>query len=130
MGPRDTMPPFPVFDTMVEDGDEMIPYLIESPCNWLQVMENAWDPFHVVYLHTKAVRSQFTDAFAEMPKIEYFEREIGDFYTNTRRVDDIIWLRIHDQMLPSFTPEWWSLSVTRTVALFRSLRAVTLDHPD
>jgi nitrite reductase/ring-hydroxylating ferredoxin subunit len=103
MGPRDTMPPFPVFDTMVEDGDEMIPYLIESPCNWLQVMENAWDPFHVVYLHTKAVRTQFTDAFAEMPKIEYFEREIGDFYTNTRRVDDIIWLRIHDQMLPSFT---------------------------
>ncbi|MCZ6722830.1 MAG: Rieske 2Fe-2S domain-containing protein, partial [Gammaproteobacteria bacterium] len=46
MGPRDTMPPFPVFDTMVEDGDEMMPYLIESPCNWLQVMENAWDPFH------------------------------------------------------------------------------------
>ena len=103
MGPRDTMPPFPVFDTMVEDGDEMIPYLIESPCNWLQVMENAWDPFHVVYLHTKAVRTQFTDAFAEMPKIEYFEREIGDFYTNTRRVGDIIWLRIHDQMLPCFT---------------------------
>jgi hypothetical protein len=38
-----------------------------------------------------------------MPKIEYFEREHGDFYTNTRRVDDIIWLRIHDQMLPCFT---------------------------
>jgi nitrite reductase/ring-hydroxylating ferredoxin subunit len=103
MGPADTMPAFPVFDTMVEDGNEMIPYLIESPCNWLQVMENAWDPFHVVYLHTKAVRTQFTDAFAEMPKIEYFERAIGYFYTNTRRVDDIIWLRIHDQMLPSFT---------------------------
>ncbi len=103
MGPHDSMPPFPVFDTMVEEGDDMRPYLIESPCNWLQVMENAWDPFHVVYLHTKAVRTQFTDAFAEMPKIEYFQREHGDFYTNTRRVDDIIWLRIHDQMLPCFT---------------------------
>jgi hypothetical protein len=31
-----------------------------------------------------------------MPKIEYFERASGDFYTNTRRVGDNIWL-------PSFT---------------------------
>ena len=66
-------------------------------------MENAWDPFHVVYLHTKAVRTQFIEAFAEMPKIEFHEREYGDFYTNTRRVGDIIWIRVHDKMLPSFT---------------------------
>ena len=103
MGPGESVPPFPVFDTFDEEGDEMIPYLIESPCNWLQVMENAWDPFHVVYLHTKAVRAQFIDAFAELPKIEFFERPFGEFYTNTRRVDDIIWIRIHDKMLPSFT---------------------------
>ena len=103
MGPSDTMPPFPVFDTFDNDGDEMIPYLIKSPCNWLQVMENAWDPFHVVYLHTRAVRVQFIDAFAQMPMIEFFERPYGDFYTNTRRVGDIIWLRIHDKLLPSFT---------------------------
>ncbi|WP_299616914.1 aromatic ring-hydroxylating dioxygenase subunit alpha [Pelagibius sp.] len=103
MGPQESMPPFPVFDTFDEEGDEMIPYLINSPCNWLQVMENAWDPFHVVYLHTKAVRTQFIDAFAELPAIEFFERPYGSFYTNTRRVGDIIWLRIHDKMLPSFT---------------------------
>jgi hypothetical protein len=41
MGPADTMPAFPMFDTMVEEGNKMIPYLIESPCNWLQVMEKA-----------------------------------------------------------------------------------------
>ncbi len=103
MGPPDEIPPFPVFDTFDEEGDEMLPYLITSPCNWLQVMENAWDPFHVVYLHTKAVRTQFIDAFAEMPMIEYFERAYGDFYTNARRVDDIIWVRIHDKLIPSFT---------------------------
>lgn len=103
LGPGDTMPDFPVFDTFDEEGDEMIPYLIESPCNWLQVMENAWDPFHVVYLHTKSVRTQFIDAFAELPKIEFFERHFGEFYTNTRRVGDIVWIRIHDKMLPSFT---------------------------
>ena len=97
------MPPFPVMDTFDEDGDEMIPYLITSPCNWLQVMENAWDPFHVVYLHTLAVRSQFIDAFAEMPMIEFHESKTGDFYTNVQRVDDIVWVRVHDHMLPSFT---------------------------
>lgn len=103
MGPPDTMPPFPVFDTFDESGSEMIPWLIHSPCNWLQVMENAWDPFHTVYLHTKAARVQFTEAFAEMPRIEFFERKLGEFYTNTRRVGDMIWLRIHDKFLPSFT---------------------------
>ncbi len=103
MGPPDKTPSFPFYDTFDDDGDEMLPYLIDSPCNWLQVMENAWDPFHTVYLHTKAVRSQFIDAFAELPRIEYFSTDIGDFYTNTRRVGDIIWLRIHDKVLPSFT---------------------------
>ncbi len=38
-----------------------------------------------------------------MPKIVYVERKSGDFDTNRRRVDDSIWLRIHDRMLPSFT---------------------------
>lgn len=103
LGPAGSMPPFPFMDTFDEEGDDMLPYLIESPCNWLQVMENAWDPFHVVYLHTKAVRTQFIEAFAEMPKIEFHEREYGDFYTNTRRVGDIVWIRVHDKMLPSFT---------------------------
>lgn len=103
MGPPDAIPPFPVFDTFDREGDEMIPYLIESPCNWLQIMENAWDPFHSVYLHTRSVRTQFIDAFSELPMIEYFERPYGDFYTNTRRVGDIVWVRVHDKMLPSFT---------------------------
>jgi nitrite reductase/ring-hydroxylating ferredoxin subunit len=103
LGPVDTRPPFPVMDTFDEEGDEMLPSLIKSPCNWLQVMENAWDPFHVVYLHTLAVRSQFIDAFAEMPMIEFHEGKYGDFYTNVRRVGDIVWLRIHDHMMPSFT---------------------------
>jgi nitrite reductase/ring-hydroxylating ferredoxin subunit len=103
MGPADDIPPFPVFDTFHEEGDEMLPFLIPSPCNWLQVMENAWDPFHSVYLHTRAARVQFIDAFAEMPRIEFFERPFGEFYTNTRRVGDIVWLRVHDKLLPSFT---------------------------
>ena len=103
MGPATAQPPFPVMDTFDEAGDELLPYLITSPCNWLQVMENAWDPFHVVYLHTLAVRSQFIDAFAEMPMIEFHENASGEFYTNVRRVGDFVWIRVHDHMLPSFT---------------------------
>ena len=118
MGPPDSTPPFPVMDTFDDAGDEMIPYLIKSPCNWLQVMENAWDPFHVVYLHTLAVRSQFIDAFAEMPAIEFFERPYGDFYTNTRRVGDIVWLRIHDKMIPSFTQNGGHFPVPDTSRYF------------
>lgn len=103
MGPQSERPEFPIYDTFEQTGDEMIPYLISSPCNWLQVMENAFDPYHVVFLHTRAVRTQFIDAFAEMPLIEYHEREYGDFYTNTRRVDNFVWTRVHDLLLPSFT---------------------------
>ena len=117
MGPQPT-PPFPVFDTFDEPGDEMLASLIHSPCNWLQVMENAWDPFHVVFLHTKAVRTQFIDAFAEMPRIEFFERPYGDFYTNTRRVGDIVWLRVHDKLLPSFTQNGGHFPVPETSRYF------------
>ena len=103
MGPGAEQPPFPVMDTFDDDGDELVPYLIASPCNWLQVMENAWDPFHVVYLHTLAARAQFNEFFAHMPMIEYHESRTGDFYTNVRRDGDFVWVRVHDHMLPSFT---------------------------
>ncbi len=103
MGPHAERPPFPVMDTFDDQGDELAPYLIASPCNWLQVMENAWDPFHVVYLHTLAARAQFNEFFAHMPMIEFHESKTGDFYTNVRRDGDFVWVRVHDHMLPSFT---------------------------
>lgn len=103
MGPPDHQPPFPMMDTFDEDGDDLVPYLIKSPCNWLQVMENAWDPFHVVYLHTLAARVQFHEAFAHMPMIEFHDSQTGEFYTNVRRDGEFVWVRTHDHMLPSFT---------------------------
>jgi hypothetical protein len=35
--------------------------------------------------------------------IEFHESASGDFYTNARRVDDIVWIRVHDHIAPSFT---------------------------
>ena len=49
------------------------------------------------------MRSQFIDAFAEMPMIEFHTSDVGDFYTNVRRVDDIVWIRVHDHLAPGFT---------------------------
>ena len=47
MGPPDTMPAFPVFDTLEMPDNEMVPYAIHYPCNWLQVNENPLIPITV-----------------------------------------------------------------------------------
>ena len=59
----------------------MVPYLIHSPCNWQQVSENAMDPFHVSFLHTRVAGPQFSEVFAELPLIEYHETPYGFLYT-------------------------------------------------
>ena len=51
MGPADKTPPFPFYDTFDEDGDEILPYLID-PLQLAQVMENAWDP-SILYIYTR-----------------------------------------------------------------------------
>ena len=43
MGPFSTKPDFPIYDSMEMPGNEMVPYAIDMPCNWLQVNENPMD---------------------------------------------------------------------------------------
>ena len=62
MGPPELMPEFPLYDTMEITGEELVPYLIPMPCNWLQVTENPMDPFHSVFLHTRITRAHFNPA--------------------------------------------------------------------
>ena len=53
LGPPEQQPPFPVYDSFVRPGYQLIPgkkYFY--PCNWLQIMENAMDPAHTAFLHT------------------------------------------------------------------------------
>lgn len=104
-GPPGTCPAFPVLDSMVRAGDELVPYVLHSPCNWLQVRENAYDPFHSVFLHARVNGVQFGGLphFGELPLIEGFERPFGSAYTNTRRVGDFVWVRRHDQFLPGIS---------------------------
>lgn len=103
MGPPDRRPPFPTMDAMVMPGNRMKPYLIASPCNWIQVAENSMDPFHVAFLHTRVSGPQFSEVFGTLPLIDYHETPHGFFYTNARRVGDYIWIRSHDYLLPNFS---------------------------
>ena len=40
-GPSEDVPPFPFYDHMdLGPNDEMVPFIIPNPCNWLQTYEN------------------------------------------------------------------------------------------
>ena len=103
MGPVEKIPPFPLFDTMSLPGDEMVPAMIPNPCNWQQIAENSIDPYHVVFLHSRVSGIQFQNEFQLMPVFDYFERPNGVFYTSARRVDDKVWIRVHDHLIPNFS---------------------------
>jgi phenylpropionate dioxygenase-like ring-hydroxylating dioxygenase large terminal subunit len=52
-GPVAAMPPFPFFDTLDLPDETMVPYLLPSPCNWVQIFENGAAPYQVTVLHTR-----------------------------------------------------------------------------
>ncbi len=103
LGPPEETPPFPVYDTFEIEGGELVPYEVTMPCNWLQVAENSMDPVHVVFLHTRVNRVQFTEKLGILPVIDWHDYESGFFYTKGRRVGDYIWISTNDLILPNFT---------------------------
>lgn len=111
LGPPEEKPGFPIYDTFELPGDELVPYSLGYPCNWLQICENSMDPVHAVFLHTRVSGSQFFPSWGELPVVEFHERKIGFFFTNARRVEDNIWIRTHDIILPNFTQSGTVLSM-------------------
>jgi len=103
LGPPAQKPAFPLLDMMELDGNEMLPWQIHSPCNWLQISENSMDPFHTPFLHTRMSGVQFEDAWGQLPVVDFHERDLGFFYTNARRSGDNVWVRVHDHLLPNFS---------------------------
>jgi hypothetical protein len=92
-----------MLDTLSLPGDELVPYAIDYPCNWLQVAENPMDPFHSVFLHTRVTRAHFNPAWGAMPVVEWhpFEDRAGIYLTNVRRWEDFIWVRTAEVLLPA-----------------------------
>jgi phenylpropionate dioxygenase-like ring-hydroxylating dioxygenase large terminal subunit len=110
MGPPDRQPSFPVYDNFTRPGYRLIPgrqYFY--PCNWLQILENAMDPAHTAFLHTIVSGAVFTEEFGVMPELEFVETPVGMIYVATRRVENNVWARMVELVLPNLqqvAPIW------------------------
>ena len=100
-GPPKDIPDFPIYDSYNYEGDELRPYSIHYPCNWLQVLENVMDPAHAVFLHTRISYSHFADAWGELPELDFLETPTGMIYVTTRRWKENVWVRSNDIILPN-----------------------------
>jgi hypothetical protein len=110
MGPLDRKPPFPIYDSFLRPGYRCIPGPRYTwPCNWLQVMENVMDPAHTAFLHTIISGAVFTDEFGVLPELEFVETPVGMMYIATRRVEDNVWTRMAEAVLPNLqqVPPIW-----------------------
>ncbi len=101
MGPPDERPDFPVLDAYVQADTEIVPFALDFPCNWVQVLDNTQDPVHSCFLHTRVSGAQFSISWGEIPELEYIATPIGMINLNVRRWGDRIWVRTTDAMLPN-----------------------------
>jgi phenylpropionate dioxygenase-like ring-hydroxylating dioxygenase large terminal subunit len=103
LGPSDAVPDFPILDTLEQPDNDMVPYAIDYPCNWLQVAENPMDPFHSVFLHTRVTRAHFNPAWGTMPYVRWhpMDGDAGIYLTNARRWNEYVWIRTAEVLLPA-----------------------------
>jgi nitrite reductase/ring-hydroxylating ferredoxin subunit len=103
LGPMDKIPEFPHYDAFEIAGNISSPYRIDYNCNWIQVLDAIMDPVHTSFLHGQSSGIQFSEGFAEVGEIEFYERGIQYLGCNTRRIDDNVWIRVNELILPNFT---------------------------
>jgi nitrite reductase/ring-hydroxylating ferredoxin subunit len=103
LGPMDKIPEFPHYDAFEIPGNTSSPYRIDYNCNWIQVLDAIMDPVHTSFLHGQSSGIQFSEGFAEVGEIEFYERGIQYLGCNTRRIDDNVWIRVNELILPNFT---------------------------
>jgi phenylpropionate dioxygenase-like ring-hydroxylating dioxygenase large terminal subunit len=102
LGPPDRRPAFPLYDSFEVEGHTLMPAAkFTLPCNWLQVKDNSMDPVHTAFLHALSSGYQFTEAFGAVPELDWALTEAGMVYIATRRVGDLVWVRVCDYMPPN-----------------------------
>jgi nitrite reductase/ring-hydroxylating ferredoxin subunit len=102
LGPPERRPPFPVYDSYQVPGHTLMPAArFTLPCNWLQVKDNSMDPVHTAFLHALSSGYQFTEAFGVVPELDWALTEAGMVYIATRRVGELVWVRVCDFMPPN-----------------------------
>jgi nitrite reductase/ring-hydroxylating ferredoxin subunit len=103
LGPMNKIPQFPHYDSFEIPGNTSSPYRINYNCNWIQVLDAIMDPLHTSFLHGQSSGIQFSEGFAEVGEIDFYERGIQYLGCNTRRIDDNVWVRVNELILPNFT---------------------------
>jgi hypothetical protein len=108
MGPPDKQPVFPLYDCLLTEGRQVIAYRnytrgIVAECNWLQIQENAMDPFHTAVLHsTMGGGLHFSKIFALLPKLGFEETRAGMKYVRTADLPNgLKFVRVMEAMLPN-----------------------------
>jgi phenylpropionate dioxygenase-like ring-hydroxylating dioxygenase large terminal subunit len=121
MGPPEAKPAFPEFDTYHRpEGNRLVPVMLVSPCNWLQVYENIMDHLHVGLLHNPGMMTvegvdQATYAgldyaapmgFTEQPALSWEQTRDGNgmCFIACRRNDDgrTVWVRVLETLFPNY----------------------------
>ncbi|MEM7424729.1 MAG: aromatic ring-hydroxylating dioxygenase subunit alpha [Pseudomonadota bacterium] len=103
MGPIEEMPSFPEYDATYVPDLTTRTYQINYTCNWIQVLDAIMDPIHTSFLHSSISGAQFSEGMAEIGELDIFERNIQFLGSNTRRVDEHVWVRVNEVVLPNFT---------------------------
>ena len=119
LGPPVQPPAFPIYDTFEKPGYATTSASWVWPANWIQIRENSMDPVHTSFLHTIVTGAQFTEEFGVIPETEWQETPIGMIYVATRRVNENLWTRIADFILPNihqFPSNW---NETKNEAVFK-----------
>jgi nitrite reductase/ring-hydroxylating ferredoxin subunit len=106
MGPPEKRPPFPMVDIYddphitIETGRERG---CINECNWLQIAENGQDPVHTAWLHVLTTGAQrgFSDEVGIVPVLQWVQNEMGLQYIATRRMGDLVWVRVRDSFQPN-----------------------------
>ena len=114
MGPMEKIPEFPHYDAYNISYEKRSPYKINYNCNWIQVLDAIMDPVHTSFLHGQSSGIQFSEGFAELGEIKFYERGIQYLGANTRRVDENIWFRVNELILPNFTQAGSAFAVDGT----------------
>src|SRR5688500_17309411 len=93
MGPPESVPDFPYYDTFSDTSSTVAPFKLPLPCNWVQIVENAADPIHNAFLHAIVSGQQFSPAFKVLPVLDFVETPLGFLSMATRKVGDFVFIR-------------------------------------
>jgi nitrite reductase/ring-hydroxylating ferredoxin subunit len=118
LGPIEDIPEFPVYDTLEIENQTLVPYRADYHCNWLQVLDAILDPIHTSFLHSRMSRAQFSEGMGEIGELLFYERQMSFLGANVRRVDDNIWVRVNELVLPNYTQAGAAFSADGTESIY------------